>query len=159
MAGSRRQSTASVGGSAKRRSVRKTAPRRQSVAPAMRNVPALTASALKKQRGSSARPHRFRPGTRAIMEIRKYQRSTQLLIRKAPFCRLVKEVTQVFHHTLRWRVDAIEALQVAAEDFLVKLMEDANCCALHAKRVTIFPRDIHLARRIRGVRQDPASFL
>ncbi len=93
------------------------------------------------------------------MEIRKYQRSTQLLIRKAPFCRLVKEVTQVFHHTLRWRVDAIEALQVAAEDFLIKLMEDANCCAIHAKRVTIFPRDIHLARRIRGVRQDPASFL
>lgn len=160
MAGSRRQSTASVGGSAKRRGVRKSVPRRNSsVAPALANVPALTAMALRKQRGSTVRPHKFRPVTRAIMEIRKYQKSTHLLIRKAPFCRLVKEVTQLFHHTLRWRVDAVEALQVAAEEFLTKLMDDAYCCAIHAKRVTLFPKDIQLARRIRGVRSDPGSYL
>lgn len=93
------------------------------------------------------------------MEIRKYQRTTAPLIRNAPFCRLVCEVTQTFHHLLRWRVDAIEALQVAAEDFLIKLLEDANLCAIHARRVTIMPRDIHLARRIRGMKQDPANFL
>lgn len=93
------------------------------------------------------------------MEIRKYQRSTSLLLRKAPFCRLVKEITTIFHHALRWRVDAIEALQVASEDFLIHLFEDANLCAIHARRVTVMPRDIHLARRIRGIREDPASYL
>lgn len=159
MANRRRSSGASVGGSSKRRGVRKSAPKRHSAAPAMKDVPALTASALKRQRSGQARPHRFRPGTRSIMEIRRYQRTTNLLLRKAPFCRLVKEVTQIFHHSLRWRVDAIEALQVAAEEFLIHLLEDANVCAIHARRVTIFPRDIHLARRIRGVKQDPASYL
>lgn len=59
----------------------------------------------------------------------------------------------------RWRVDAIEALQTSAEDFLVHLFEDANLCAIHGKRVTIMVKDIHLARRIRGIRVDPASFM
>lgn len=59
----------------------------------------------------------------------------------------------------RWRVDALEALQVACEDFLVGVMEDANLCAIHAKRVTIMPKDIHLARRIRGLRDDPSGQL
>lgn len=64
-----------------------------------------------------------------------------------------------FHHSLRWRVDAIEALQHSAEDYLVNLLNDANLCAIHAKRVTIMPRDLYLARRIRGIRTDPQSFL
>lgn len=72
----------------------------------MRDIPALTASALRRARaeggGSARKPHRFRPGTRSIMEIRKYQRSTNLLIRKLPFARLVKEVSQIFHHSLRY---------------------------------------------------------
>lgn len=59
----------------------------------------------------------------------------------------------------RWRVDALEALQEASEDFLVGVMEDANLCAIHAKRVTIMPKDIHLARRIRGLRDDPTSHM
>jgi histone H3/H4 len=104
-------------------------------------------------------PHRFRPGTRAIMEIRKFQRSTQFLIRRLPFARLVKEITLEFHHSLRWRVDAIEALQHAAEDFIINLLTDANLCAIHAKRVTIMPRDIVLARRIRGIKADPQGYL
>lgn len=57
----------------------------------------------------------------------------------------------------RWRVDALEALQEASEDFLVGVMEDANLCAMHGKRITIMPKDIHLARRIRGLRNDPSS--
>ncbi|KAF3848631.1 hypothetical protein F7725_015127 [Dissostichus mawsoni] len=91
----------------------------------------------------SPRKRRFRPGTRALMEIRKYQKSSDLLLRKAPFSRLVREVCQSFSgESLRWQ---------AAEAFLVLLFSDANLCAIHAKRVTIFPRDIQLARRIRGV--------
>ncbi|KAK5878462.1 hypothetical protein CesoFtcFv8_023862 [Champsocephalus esox] len=100
----------------------------------------------------SPRKRRFRPGTRALMEIRKYQKSSDLLLRKAPFSRLVREVCQSFSgDSLRWQVYALLALQEAAEAFLVLLFSDANLCAIHAKRVTIFPRDIQLARRIRGV--------
>ncbi|KAM6976331.1 histone H3-like centromeric protein A [Tautogolabrus adspersus] len=100
----------------------------------------------------SPRKRRFRPGTRALMEIRRYQKSTDLLLRKAPFSRLVHEVCQSFSRdTLRWQVYALLALQEAAESFLVMLFSDANLCAIHAKRVTVFPRDIQLARRIRGV--------
>uniref|UniRef100_A0A3Q3IH22 Core Histone H2A/H2B/H3 domain-containing protein n=1 Tax=Monopterus albus TaxID=43700 RepID=A0A3Q3IH22_MONAL len=88
----------------------------------------------------------------ALMEIRKYQKSTDLLLRKAPFSRLVREVCQSFSRdALRWQVYALLALQEAAEAFLVMLFSDANLCAIHAKRVTLFPRDIQLARRIRGV--------
>nr|AKH40979.1 centromeric protein A [Etheostoma caeruleum] len=108
--------------------------------------------------GSSRKPpaspkkRRFRPGTRALMEIRKYQKSSDLLLRKGPFSRLVREVCQSFsHEALRWQVYALLALQEAAEAFLVMLFSDANLCAIHAKRVTLFPRDIQLARRIRGV--------
>ncbi|PWA26365.1 hypothetical protein CCH79_00018158, partial [Gambusia affinis] len=95
---------------------------------------------------------RFRPGTRALMEIRKYQKSTDFLIRKTSFARLVREICQRFSLTaLRWQVYALMALQEAAEAFLVLLLSDANLCAIHAKRVTVFPRDIQLARRLRGV--------
>lgn len=93
------------------------------------------------------------------MEIRKYQRTTGFLIRRLPFARLVREVTLEFHHGLRWRVDAIEALQHAAEDYLVNLLTDANLCAIHAKRVTLMEKDMYLARRIRGLRFDPANNL
>ncbi|RVE65480.1 hypothetical protein OJAV_G00116980 [Oryzias javanicus] len=95
---------------------------------------------------------RFRPGTRALMEIRKFQKSTDLLISKRPFSRVVREICLQFsREDLRWQVFALMALQEAAEAFLVLLFSDANLCAIHAKRVTLFPRDIQLARRIRGV--------
>ncbi|XP_030579863.1 histone H3-like centromeric protein A [Archocentrus centrarchus] len=101
---------------------------------------------------ASPKKKRFRPGTRALMEIRKYQKSTDLLLRKGPFSRLVREVCHGFsREALRWQVYALMALQEAAEAFLVMLFSDANLCAIHAKRVTVFPRDIQLARRIRGV--------
>eukprot|EP00053_Salpingoeca_punica_P015588 m.143961 g.143961 ORF g.143961 m.143961 type:complete len:141 (+) comp16754_c2_seq2:103-525(+) len=96
--------------------------------------------------------HRFRPGTVALREIRQYQKSTDLLLRKLPFSRVVREVCHqmVAGADLRWQAMAILALQEAAEAFLVKLFEDANLCAIHAKRVTIQVKDIQLARRIRG---------
>lgn len=102
--------------------------------------------------GGIKRPHRFRPGTRALREIRHYQRGTELLIRKLPFQRLVREITQQFQMEVRWQASALAAIQEAAEAYLVGLFEDTNLCALHAKRVTILPKDLQLARRIRGER-------
>jgi histone H3 len=103
-----------------------------------------------KQAGPSIRrPHRYRPGTVALREIRRYQKSTDLLIRKLPFQRLVREIAQDFKTDLRFQKSAIAALQEAAEAYLIGLLEDTNLCAIHAKRVTIMPKDIQLARRIR----------
>ena len=102
--------------------------------------------------GGVKKPHRYRPGTVALREIRRYQKSTELLIRKLPFQRLVREIAQEFKTDLRFQGSAVLALQEAAEAYLVGLFEDTNLCAIHAKRVTIMPRDIQLARRIRGER-------
>ena len=88
----------------------------------------------------------------ALREIRKYQKSTNLLIRKIPFQRLVREIAQDFKSDLRFQSTAILALQEASESYLVVLFEDTNLCAIHAKRVTIMPKDLQLARRIRGER-------
>ena len=137
------------------------------------------------------KPHRYRPGTVALREIRKYQKSTKLLIRcacpsakvrvrgsayppgtylgaagmcqdnlltadhaegrrKRPFQRLVREIALDFKRDLRFQPSAIDALQEACEAWMVSLFEDTNLCALHAKRVTILPKDMQLARRIRG---------
>ena len=98
------------------------------------------------------KPHRFRPGTAALREIRKFQKSTDLLIRKLPFQRMVREIAQDFKTDLRFQSQAVLALQEASEAYLVGLFEDSNLCAIHAKRVTIMPKDIQLARRIRGER-------
>jgi histone H3 len=96
------------------------------------------------------RPRRYRPGTVALREIRKYQKGTELLIRKLPFQRLVRETAQGYRSDLRFQSHAVLALQEAAESYLVGLFEDTNLAAIHAKRVTIMAKDISLARRIRG---------
>ncbi|XP_055296766.1 uncharacterized protein LOC129565677 [Sitodiplosis mosellana] len=98
------------------------------------------------------RPHRYRPGTVALREIRRYQKSTELLIRKSPFQRLVREIAQDVMTDLRFQSSAVLALQEASEAYLVGLFEDTNLCAIHSKRVTIMPKDMQLARRIRGER-------
>ncbi|KAF5313013.1 hypothetical protein D9619_003711 [Psilocybe cf. subviscida] len=100
--------------------------------------------------GPVKKPHRFRPGTVALREIRRYQKTTELLIRKLPFQRLVREIAQNYKTDLRFQTSAVMALQEAAEAYLVGLFEDINSAAIHAKRVTIMPRDIALARRLRG---------
>ncbi|XP_054157457.1 uncharacterized protein LOC128955805 [Oppia nitens] len=83
-------------------------------------------------------------------EIQRYQRSVECLIPRLPFQRLVRDIVVEWYPeaNLRWQALAIEALQEAAENFLVTLFEDANLCAIHARRVTIMPRDIFLARRV-----------
>ncbi|KAL5989512.1 hypothetical protein ACLOJK_010404 [Asimina triloba] len=127
-----------------RKSTGGKAPRKQLATKAARKSAPAT--------GGVKKPHRFRPGTVALREIRKYQKSTELLIRKLPFQRLVREIAQDFKTDLRFQSSAVSALQEAAEAYLVGLFEDTNLCAIHAKRVTIMPKDIQLARRIRGER-------
>eukprot|EP00899_Mesostigma_viride_P007896 jgi/Mesvir1/17107/Mv07542-RA.1 len=98
----------------------------------------------------ATRAHRFRPGTVALREIRRYQKSTDLLIRKLPFARLCREISNmVSPQPFRWTAEALLALQEATEDFLVGLLSDCNLVAIHAKRVTIMAKDLQLARRIR----------
>jgi len=103
-------------------------------------------------RKSTAKPpqvERYRPGAVALRDIKRYQSSTELLIRKLPFQRLVREITQDLKDDVRYQMTALEALQEACEAYLVGLFEDMNLCANHAKRVTIMPQDLHLARRLR----------
>ncbi|KNZ73001.1 Histone H3.2 [Termitomyces sp. J132] len=121
------------------------APRKQLATKAARKTAATATGGVKK-------PHRFRPGTVALREIRRYQKSTELLIRKLPFQRLVREIAQDFKTDLRFQSSAVMALQEAAEAYLVSLFEDTNLAAIHAKRVTIQPKDLALARRLRGER-------
>ena len=98
-------------------------------------------------------PHRYWPGTVTLREIRRYQKSTELLIRKLPFQRLVREILQGYGVGYRVTLAMMMALQEAAEVYLVQLLEDSNLCAIHVKRVTIQPKDMQLARRICGERQ------
>ena len=116
-------------------------------------------SGQKAPQGRVKKRYRYRPGTVALKQIRRYQKSTELLIRKLPFQRLVREIasdSDVIRSPLcgkvRFQSAAIMALQEASEAYLVGLLEDSNLCAIHAKRVTIMPKDIQLSRRIRGER-------
>ena len=102
------------------------------------------------QPAAPKKPHRYRPGTVALREIRRFQKSTELLIRRLPFQRLVREIAQDFKGRLNFSSGAILALQEGAEAYLIGLFEDTNLCAIHAKHITIMPKDIQLARRIRG---------
>ncbi|OQR97715.1 histone H3.1-like [Achlya hypogyna] len=95
---------------------------------------------------------RYRPGTVVLRDIRRYQKSTELLIRKVPFQRLVREIAQTVRIDLRFQASALVALQETAEAYLVGLFQDANLCAAHAKRVTLMPSDLYLARRLRHER-------
>lgn len=96
---------------------------------------------------------RYRPGTVALREIRKYQKTTDLLIAKLPFQRLVREIAQNHNAELRFQMSAVLALQETAEVYLTSLFSDTLLCALHAKRTTINVKDMRLARRIRGERE------
>ena len=103
-----------------------------------------------RMQGRLVKPHRYRAGTAALKDIHHFQKTTGLLIRKLPFQRLVRDIAQDYKTDLRFQSVAILCLQEAAEAYLVRLFDDANLCAIHARRVTIMPRDIMLARRIRG---------
>ena len=128
-----------------RKSTGSKAPRKQLASKAARKATPST-EGIKKS-------HRFRPGTVALREIRRYQKSTDLLIRKLPFQRLVREIAQDFKDgPYHFQSSALCALQECAESYMINLFEDTNLCAIHGKRVTIMPKDVQLARRIRGER-------
>lgn len=118
------------------------APRKQLATKAFR----MTAPAS----GGVKKPHRYRPGTVALREIRKYQKSTILLIPRMAMIRLIKEITQDYRVDLRHQASAITALHEAAEAHLIGLFEHANLLAIQAKRITIIPKDMQLARQIAG---------
>ena len=98
------------------------------------------------------KPRRYRPGTVALREIRQYQKTTNLLIPKAPMSRAVREVMANVKGgaDLRMQSIALAAVHEASEAFTVGLMEDANLCAIHGKRVGVLPKDMRLARHLRG---------
>ena len=125
-----------------RKSTGGKAPRKQLATKAARKSAPAT--------GGVKKPHRYRPGTVALREIRRYQKSTELLVRKLPFQRLVREIAGDYVGEKKFQSQALMALQEATESFMVSMFEDSNLCALHAKRVTIMPKDMVLARRIRG---------
>ncbi|XP_078388946.1 histone H3, embryonic-like [Cetorhinus maximus] len=127
---------------AARKSTRGKAPRKQLATKAARKSARAT--------GGVKNPHRYEPGTVALREIRRYQKS-ELLIRKVAFQSLVREIAQDLG-VLLVQSSAVMALQEASEAYLVELFEEAKQCTIHAKRVTIMPEDIQLARRIRGER-------
>lgn len=127
-----------------RKSTGGKAPRKQLATKAARKSAPAT--------GGVKKPHRYRPGTVALREIRRYQKSTDMLIRKLPFSRLVREITQDFKGDVLYQSTTLLALQEATEAYITSVDEDTNLCAIHARRVTIMPKDIQLARRIRGER-------
>jgi len=124
-----------------------------------KNTEAKNSPNSKAKSPENFKKRKFRAGTRALREIRKYQKSCDLLIPALPFSRLIREVAQsVLGYSMpdvRFQSSAIMALQEAAEAYLVTLFEDTVLCAIHAKRVTIMARDMQLARRIRGDRTEP----
>ena len=112
----------------------------------------LASKTARKAAPEGKKARKYRPGTVAMREIRRYQKTTDLLIKKAPFQRLVREVAQDYKADLRFQSSAVMAMQEASEAYLVGVFEDTNLCAIHARRVTIMPKDMQLARRIRGER-------
>lgn len=115
------------------------APRKMLASQAVAKATSTLATAPAKF-GGIRKPHRFRPGTVALREIRRYQKSTDLLIRTAPFHRLVKEVAQDFKNDLRFQKEALVALHQATEAYLIGVLSDSQLCAIHAKRCTLLPK-------------------
>ena len=107
--------------------------------------------AVRANAGKTRKKHRNKPGVVAIREIRRYQKGVELLLRKLPFQRLVREICeQVGGKQYRWTASALEAMQWGAESYLVGLFHDTNLCAIHAKRVTIFAKDMQFSMLLRG---------
>jgi histone H3/H4 len=119
--------------------------KKSKVAAATKSKKATAASAERK-------PHRFRPGTRARLHVRQYQKSDKLIIPTIAFGRLVREIAQDYKTDLRFSHGALNGLHIWAEWYLVSLFHDANLAAGHAKRKTIMPKDIQFARRLRQER-------
>ena len=104
------------------------------------------------QNSMEQKKFKWKAGTKALREIRFYQKSTMLLLRRIPFLHLIREVTQDYKTDIHFTAEAAYALQSTNEDYLVRLFNNTNLCAIHAKHITVMPKDIQLARRICGER-------
>lgn len=122
----------------------KAPPRKQLATKAVKMSTSVTRGVMK--------PHHYTPGTNALLEIKRYQKSTKFLIRKLQFQRLVREIAQDYKEDMRFHCSAIIEMQNVCESYLVGLFKDTVLCAIHAKRVTVIPKDLQLARRLRGER-------
>lgn len=128
----------------------KQTPRRVDVHAKPKAVSKQVARKAVLQQATTPKKRAYRPGALALREVRRYQRSTELLIPRAPFRRLVREITQGFRADFRMQSGAIAALQESGEAYLTRTFEDAQLCAQHARRSTLMPRDLRLTMRIRG---------
>ena len=115
----------------------------------MNKKTAAASKGIKKADGEKKKI-RFKPGTVALREIKRYQKTTNLLLPRAPFQRLVRSICSGIDNDLRFASNALQALQESSEAYIVGVFEDANLCAIHANRVTVMKKDMDLARRIRG---------
>tara|TARA_B100000768_G_C11178694_1_gene331987 strand:+ start:217 stop:729 length:513 start_codon:yes stop_codon:yes gene_type:complete len=122
----------------------------KAMASSKKNISKSGAKAAKADSQVERKNRRFKPGTVALREIRRYQKSTDMLIPRAPFQRLVRDICRGIDNELRFQANALVALQEASEAYVVGVLEDAGSCALHAKRVTVMKSDMQLARRMRG---------
>lgn len=116
----------------------------------VKNIGKMPTKVVRKESGGIRKPYRFKSGTVALRDIRRYQKSTKMLIPKLPFQRLVREIAQDIYPDIRFQSAAIGALQEASEGFITTLFDDTNLCAIHARRVTVSVRDMKLALRLRG---------
>lgn len=132
-----------------KQTARKTAPGQGMTKKQLARKPPRNGGKVPRSQDKKNREHRYRPGTVALREIRRYQKTGDLLIPKRPFVQLVKEVLQGMSNNIRFAESAVAALHEAAEAYLVLAFEDANLLAIHAHRITVQPRDLKLARRIR----------
>lgn len=134
----------------------KQTPKKLNIEQELKTLKIMTASFKKNMENETPSKRKYKPGTVAIREIRKYQKSHHLLLRKLPFQRLVREIAQglpcLLSMDVRFQASAMRALQEASEAFLVENMENANLCALHANRVGIKPTDLILQQKIRRVK-------
>jgi histone H3 len=143
---------ADVGGKAPKKHIADLAAAQQAL-----KVKAKTdAAALKKAQksivaaGGVKKAHRWRPGTVALREIRRLQKTVETVVPKLAFSRLVREITQELNNTLRFQASALGAIQEAGEQHLTYLLNGANLIAINAGRVTIMPKDLQTVRRIIG---------
>lgn len=126
-----------------RKSTGGKAPRKQLTAKAARKSTAIPSN-------MGVKKPRFKTGTVALRDVRHYQKSVELLIRKLPFQRYVKSTVYAQKADMRFQGAAMAALHEAFEAYLVSLFEDAQLCAVHANRVTVMAKDINLVVKLRG---------
>ena len=132
--------------------VKQTAHKSTGGAPPRLHLATKAARAAVQKAIAVRKPHHWRPGMVALREIQKFQKNTDLLIRKAPFQRLVCKIALGFGKSdLQMQSTAVLALQEAAKYFMVDVFSNTNLCAMHGKRVTIMKKDMVIACHIQGI--------